>query len=418
MKVAELWRVTSISRLPQSWNVLSQCARHSFLDASKLVRGFDPVKTSQPAQGWVKVPNVVVENLFLLTRAETALVLMVLRRGKHPISDANWQKWTGLSPRLKDYASAGLAKKGLQVVGKGDKARYSFDLERWSEFVKAPDDDAARTLGRSKATSIAAPARMRIHESCREGCQMLCEAAASCKVVEITPTAPAAPVELKQAVNETPRAAAASGTNPKPRAVEKWPKSRAFVSRLYKSAGSDFIPKLLARISRPVTDDELERALDLAWQEKKGVQKSESLFFRTVPAVIDSWAVPDVVEDNRPVPAIDSSILALAAKLERVTIGGMQADFTPCVNELKRIARELASGTSPLELETPFLVAENRIRKLATAFLRSVDKPRFDAVCDRIRRDHPALNKKTEELNVEKGAVWELLELPHAGLLP
>ncbi len=106
-------------------------------------RAVDPTRATptprKNTRGDFVVPNSLVENLALLTHAETAFMLIVLRRGGRAegcvISDRNWQAWTGLKARAKEYAIKGLKEKGLRVLGRGDKAVYSVALSQWHNFV-------------------------------------------------------------------------------------------------------------------------------------------------------------------------------------------------------------------------------------------------------------------------------------------
>ncbi len=75
-----------------------------------------PAPPRRVTAGYFKCPNSLAENQGLLTPAEKAFALIVFRReGAWPVSDKHWHEWTGLEPRIKLNAIAGLRKKGLRV---------------------------------------------------------------------------------------------------------------------------------------------------------------------------------------------------------------------------------------------------------------------------------------------------------------
>ena len=51
------------------------------------------------------------------------------------VPDETWQRWTGLSPRAKEYAIAGLKEKGLDIDGRGDTMKLRFERSAWQKFV-------------------------------------------------------------------------------------------------------------------------------------------------------------------------------------------------------------------------------------------------------------------------------------------
>ena len=110
-----------------------------------------------------------------MTPAERCLVLIVCRRGENTVSDKHWEEWTGLKPTIKDNAIRGLKEKGLVVRGRGDRAKFYFERDKWDAWVRTrPRHERARTVGRSK--SVTAKTGMQIHQECQSrGCARLCE---------------------------------------------------------------------------------------------------------------------------------------------------------------------------------------------------------------------------------------------------
>jgi hypothetical protein len=133
-------------------------------------------------QGYSQVPNSFIENQWLFTAAERSMLLAVMRRQNNnggrsiTIPDETWTRWTGLEPRTKEAAIAGLRNKGLVVVGRGDSARYNFARDQWERFIRnkaATESYKPRTAGRGVNPEPGA----KIHPECRAGgCRKLQEA--------------------------------------------------------------------------------------------------------------------------------------------------------------------------------------------------------------------------------------------------
>lgn len=271
---------------------------------------------------YVKVPTSVVEHLWLLTPAETALTLMVLRRGSRAgsfvpvsISDENWQKWTGLSPRQREYAIAGLRQKGLSMEGRGDRAKFTFDVSAFQAFAKsaAPAEVEVRTKGRAKGVTV--PAGTIVHEDCkRNGCQMLCgtpeQSCTPSAVVSLPVIVPASPKSPER--GETVAGGNGYYVDLKPRhdlvsqPRRKNGKSReaetdlALMDRFsatvqtfhrlgFVGVGGSFVRALLDRCGN-VDDAILASAVERAYELKRGRQQGEGLFLLTVPPLVK--AVP------------------------------------------------------------------------------------------------------------------------------
>lgn len=157
----------------------------------------------QTTQGFAQIPNSFVENLALVTHAESCLVMIACRRGENTISDKHWEEWTGLSARIKDHAIRGLREKGLVVKGRGKGAKYYFERDRWDSWVRSrPRRERAHTAGRSK--SVTAKAGMQVHQECRErGCARLCEA----KQSDVIPINSLSTINLEKQVSQEERRA-------------------------------------------------------------------------------------------------------------------------------------------------------------------------------------------------------------------
>jgi hypothetical protein len=270
---------------------------------------------------YVKVPTSLVEHLWLLTPAETALCLVVLRRGSRngafvpvTISESNWAKWTGLSGRQRDYAIAGLRDKGLTMQGRGDKALFSFDLNAFKSFAASavPAKAQARTKGRAKGVPV--PAGTIVHEDCRKnGCQMLCgsEEQSCTPLVRMpprsVPTLVAVPVaDIARSVGGESRAeferdrmgqsgdTATLVSAPRGKRVDYgllFPDTLALLRSVWPLVGSDFMARLVGNCLLSVereqlTDDVLSRAVKFAHEARSHNQKSEGLFLVTVPPFV------------------------------------------------------------------------------------------------------------------------------------
>jgi hypothetical protein len=265
--------------------------------------------------GFAQVPNSVIENLRVFTPAELALTLMVLRReAGAPITDKTWQSWTGLSPRAKEYAVAGLRKKCLHVEGRGDQMRFAFEPNSWERFVRTVDrGDAARTEGRKAA--VAPKPGAKVHPDCRaRGCAMLTSDSGQIPTNGGMPSGRAdvtyisgGPVESTaseanaQPVAQTPApelqpSAAKSEAAPPPRnevstgeTERGWPKTLAALRMFFPVVAAIYIQRLLAVILEsapgdPLPSDELlSEAVHAAGQRKKRYQTDPGLFMHTVP---------------------------------------------------------------------------------------------------------------------------------------
>lgn len=227
--------------------------------------------------GYAVIPNSIIENQVNLTRAELALALIVLRRGgaSDPItvSDRNWESWTGLSPRNKEYAISGLKAKGLEVDGRGDQARFKWTRNTWENYVRHAERSKPHTAGRVQ--SVPAKAGSRVHPSCRDtGCAML-----SCS--------PPATRENGTGLSLVPATAIAQPVAQVVAAA--WAQTLEAVRNFFPLVNVAFLVRLVAMVRAlflDIDDTELAKAVNYAYSQKAGFQKYEGLFLFTVPEAI------------------------------------------------------------------------------------------------------------------------------------
>jgi hypothetical protein len=279
---------------------------------------------------YVKVPAALVEHLWLLTPAEIALSLVVLRRGSRAgafipvtISESNWIKWTGLGARQREYAIAGLREKGLSVNGHGDTALFSFDLHVFRSFAASAVRSAAvvRTKGRKKGVPV--PAGTIVHEDCKQhGCQMLCGSTPQSACIQLpspmaassVPVPPydadsvaaasaPAPVDLKRRKSSglvsTEQSLVSKPVGRRMHGVDTaaaglYPVTLRALHQLgFSLCGHEFIVRLVdscrvkgGALPDGCTDELLARAVGLAYEARRRYQKSEGLFLVTVAPVV------------------------------------------------------------------------------------------------------------------------------------
>jgi hypothetical protein len=303
--------------------------------------GSTAVSPRKTTRGWAEVPYSVIENQALLTHGELSMSLVVLRRGNGaPISDRNWTNWTGLSPRLKEMAIKGLREKGLQVDGRGDQARYSWNIDTWSQYVRTAPAEKPRTAGRAVDPKPGA----KVHQECRDkGCAMMRAECASGGLNLVTSTPVAKPVAQtephnipsytsetgtpQKGLNLLPATSIAKPVAQNPTAywnLEKvWSKTLAAIQAIFPIVGVSFLVRLLAVVQvlfKDLTDQEMASAVNLAYQKTAFRMKSEGLFLTTVPEALAALrrpkpnliSPPDDVDD---IPDVsDEEIRATLAK--------------------------------------------------------------------------------------------------------
>lgn len=141
-------------------------------------------------EGYFKVPNSFVENLFLLKPASRDLALIIFRAESEPngirtLSDRRWESWTGKKDRQKEYAVKELLAFGLVIEGRGDTTRFSWDWGKWNEAIKTQTRIVDQKAKYRETRAVTAVPGTKIHEECHEnGCKMLrdCPGAAECEI--------------------------------------------------------------------------------------------------------------------------------------------------------------------------------------------------------------------------------------------
>lgn len=287
--------------------------------------------------GYAVIPNSLIENQVNLTRAELALALIVLRRGgaSDPItvSDRNWESWTGLSPRNKEYAISGLKAKGLEVDGRGDQARFRWARNTWEHYVRHAERTKPRTAGRVQSVPAAPGAR--VHPSCRDtGCAML-----SCS-----------PPAGENSGNGLSLVPATSIAQPVAQVVAAaWVQTLEAVRQFFPLVGVAFLVRLVAMVRAlfcDIQDQELAAAVRYAYYQKAGFQKYEGLFLFTVPEAIAALRKLPPKAETPPAqerygrPAIVAMIRGVAAALD-----ARGAPFERHVKQLARVAGGLEGAS-------------------------------------------------------------------------
>lgn len=226
--------------------------------------------------GYFKVPNSFAENQAALIPAERALALIFFRRagdfnGSTTVSDRVWQSWTGLAPRQKEYALAGLKHKGMKVDGRGDLAKLTWSFGDWQSYLRAVPSkvekfDPKRVERDQKAAEM--------HEECAEhGCAMLRNG--NCPDVKESKTALFLPTITHQGAQTVEKAV-----------EEAWLLTMAKLRSFFPLIAMPFLMLLLVAVRKTfadVTDIELARAVEISF---KPGQETEGLFLQTVPEAV------------------------------------------------------------------------------------------------------------------------------------
>lgn len=236
-------------------------------------------------QEYSRIPNSLIENLGQLTRAEAYLALIVLRRtndGKvGTLSDRTWEEWTGFTSRQKELAVKGLKEKGLHISGRGDKARYEWRGDQWANYVRHAARTKPHTAGRKLGVTPNPGAK--IHPACKSGgCSLLADENA--KPVSQNPSGQSSSQNKLTLLNPSKNAKPVSQTSDQ---VERaWVKTIEVLRGFYPAVAIAFVLRLVGIVSAMfanVQDEELARAVAHAYERRKQTQKSEGLFFLTVP---------------------------------------------------------------------------------------------------------------------------------------
>jgi hypothetical protein len=280
--------------------------------------------SSKLTAGYIKVPTHFIENLGAFKPAEVAFSLVYFRRAGElgadaTIPDTVWQKWTGYSPRQKEYALHAMQAKGMSFEGRGDKTRYSITREQWMEALLKHEPSVYDPKRKERdARAVAAKAGAKVHEECRDqGCSMLrgnCpndEAAKkqsspllvmpNAQPVAQTPhdrvfhtkvgsspaeqaekqVSPSAATKLAQPVAQTARTAG--------KKVEQlFALTMATLQSFFPLVAALFLTRLLTAVRKSfpdISDAELAQAVKIAFVP--GRQRSEGLFLTRVPEALE-----------------------------------------------------------------------------------------------------------------------------------
>jgi len=346
-----------------------------------------------PTRGYSKIPNSLIENQAQLTHAELALALIVCRReGTEtpvPVSDRNWNNWTGLSPRAKEYAAAGLKKKGLAIQGRGDTARYRFEPTRWDDFVRHTARSRPRTEGRKVAVEPRKGAK--IHPECRDrGCALL-------EQERVAAAENAQPVAQSLGQNSAGAACADSSRSKltllspslnaqrvaqrfTDSAEQVWAKTLAALQAIFPLVGVVFLVRLVAIVRAmfaDVTDTELAEAVNFAFREKRRYQKSEGLFILTVPAAIAHARSKRARDGTREAPPPASDLVSGITGLVGRVAEGLRARGAPFLGlaaELEKLKLEIPASGDLEAVEAEMQRAEAAILTTAAGALTAAER--------------------------------------------
>lgn len=239
---------------------------------------FVPPPLRKVTEGYFKVPNSFVENQHLLkTPAARALALIVFRAESEPngirtISNRRWESWTGFKDRQKEYAIKELREFGLDIQGRGDTAKFSWDWSRWNQAIKTPNPDHKSPNYRAKERTAKPGAK--VHEDCHEhGCARLRE----CQAENSTnPQSPFLVTSIAQHSAQTVM-----------EATEKaWAMTMAALCSFFPLVGALFLARLLQVVRGvfpSITDEELAAAI---YRAHFAEQFSPKAFLVTVPNTI------------------------------------------------------------------------------------------------------------------------------------
>ena len=292
------------------------------------------LSTPRPVpQGFFQLPKSFAKNQAALIPAERAVALVILSETRDernvnsmngatrlPISDNQWQEWTGYAPRQVEYAIKGLKEKGLQVAGRGETAKYSWDWTRWNETfknregLKSPNADPKRKEREAKPGA-------KVHEECHDhGCAMLragqCPGDAASSTTEVGSKRPSGlfVTTITQSTAQTVEQAA----------EKAWAMTMAALCSFFPLIGAAFLMRLLQVVRGvfpSITDSELAEAVQAAFVPE---QFSAKLFLLSVPNTIarirrKKKALEDLhANDGKELPHVLPGMEKAQASYERV----------------------------------------------------------------------------------------------------
>ena len=257
--------------------------------------------TIQRTEKYFRVPNEFAEHQHAFIPAERALALIVWRDARNAkgftdlngtalISDAQWTEWTGLKPRMKELAVRGLREKGLEVNGEGQKAKYSWNWNRWNNAFRDKPEPSAYDPKRKERD--AAAAAKKVHPDCATGCAKLREMAA-----QNGGSNQPSPLLVMPVAQPVARAPIPEAPKPKPGSLAEkeitWRLTLAAMRTQFASAGVDLLVRLLAVlvsfVKLGLSDYVLAEAVKEAYADSRGRWHSPILLLQTVPEVLKGW---------------------------------------------------------------------------------------------------------------------------------
>lgn len=262
--------------------------------ASPATSTFSPNR--KVTNGWTAVPNSFIENQAAMIPAERALALAIFRRTSKvlpngrlsfdnaPISDRTWESWTGLAPRQREYAIKGLRERGLLLDGRGDSAKFSWDLSCWNESLKRIQVlESPNPKPKERAVQPGA----KIHEECHtNGCAMLrqCQGAQD-GPKSISPMLVMPVAQCTAQIEKQPAPKHSQNDTEK-----NWPKTLTVMRNQSLTLGVSLLIRLLAIIQAmfgKVADDVLSHAVAVAFKDRgDAILSKHALLLRIVPEVL------------------------------------------------------------------------------------------------------------------------------------
>jgi len=265
-----------------------------------------PALSQEPRESrYFKVPNEFAEHQATFIPAERALALLIFRRaenakgitdlnGTAQITDAQWTSCTGLQPRMKELAIRGLKARGLEVNGEGQRAKFSWNWNRWNQSIREMPDFAHYDPKRKERDAKAAANK--VHPDCATGCAKLRELQAT--VTGTNQQTPFLVTTIAQPVAQIisppiPKVRPERGCNGLSDQEAKWALTLAAMRTQFASAGIDLLIRLLAVIASFVrmnlSDYVLAEAVKEAYTDSRGRWNSPILLLKTVPEVLKGW---------------------------------------------------------------------------------------------------------------------------------
>lgn len=381
-------------------------------------------------RGYAQIPNSLIENMVLFTHAELQFALAVLRRSADgttvPLSNQNWVNWTGLSDRQKEYAITGLKRRNLlHIVGRGDKARFGWDMNGWRSYVAKTERALERpiTVGRKKGV-LPKPGAL-VHPDCREhGCDKLaCQdgglSLVPSGIAQPVARSPIPPKNYPIQINQQVKPPIAQPVAETYGTAKAWAETLAAIRKPFPLVGVAFLARLVSAVGSvfpDVTDAELGKAVEVSYLVKKKIQYAEGLFLLTVPETIAGLRE---LEPVGPAPGVADGMAASIARM-RASLQAKGGDFLQHVAALDGMGNTWAEGSS-IDLERIDLKIESLERSIMLTAERSLGvdqhiavKQAVDAAIARIKTEARAVTES--QLDTMRGTIRGREILLAAGL--